>query len=840
MLCITGVRGQAADSNPYPHISGILANRCVACHGPTVQEAGLRLDALAWDFADQKSRDAWLNVARLVSRGEMPPQEKPQLTPDEIGFIDGAVRSAVEHAAITRDGGAGRSPMRRLTRDEYAAHVLNVLGLSDLPGRVDLAQRLPADPSGHGFSNDGQTLVFQEMHVQAYFDALERALATVLPDPDAESPAFAYVVEPETLKIGGVYRKQANKWLVPMTGASTQPDGDINAAMVVAGSTKLTEDGRGLIFPPVFNFGDSMGEDKGLDGTLYITYPQVMTNGTIRVRIRAAAMVRPGGGPANLRLGLQNLANKQYAYLPIADIPISHAEWRDYEVDLHLDLIDFPYVTFVNGRRMGIRIGNRYAPVRGRPKVNAKSDSAAIAAHEAEKNTDPDLLIDRIEILGPGLLGEAHPSRRGALAAGYGNDNEDGARAALLALAGPAWRRPVTADEIEPFIALYAKRRAAGKGHNAALRHAAATLLLMPDTLFLIERKAKTMAPLNGVELANRLSFFLWSRRPDDDLLAAAPRLNDPQVLRQQAERLLADPRGRAFTHGFMFEWLSLSRIIDDAVPMRSKVSNPDRDRATTLLVRDLQAEPGHLLSAFIAADAPASRLLDSDRIAVNGRLAEWYGLEGISGDSFQLAPAPGERRHGLMTMSGVIIAASRGHKEAQIYRGVYVLDALLGEPPGVPPPGVPPLPQEKGKKRGPSGLRERLAEHTNTASCQTCHRKIDPLGFVWEQYDAFGVPIRDRAGSLTPANTAGQLPDRTPFADLAGFVAAINTPESPSRHRFHEVLVRRLMSYALGRSLTLADDAQVAELMRGGEATQWRLRQLILDLIASRCFTHG
>jgi hypothetical protein len=451
---------------------------------------------------------------------------------------------------------------------------------------------------------------------------------------------------------------------------------------------------------------------------------------------------------------------------------------------------------------------------------------------------------------GPGTL--AWPQRRhqALLAAGDKlTDEKERASAILTEVASRAWRRPVTAAEIAPFVKLYQDRRQAGESRDAAFLQPLTGVLVSPFAIYIVERKAEKVAPLTDLELANRLSTFLWGRGPDKELLdlAVADKLRDPRHLAEQVERLLDDPRSAVFAEDFVRRLLALERVENDPIDFAPTLRTFDAGVTALREVRlkhDLAREPVRYFEHVLKQNRSLHELVGSDYILVNDRLANYYGIADVTGSEFRTVPAPTDRTRGWLTMAGVLAAASRGNKEATIHRGVYLLQRFLGEHPGTPPGNVESLEvQAKADgKRAKLTIREQVKLHTSINTCQLCHRKIDPLGFVWADFNHLGKNIA-AAQPKTPATAidcSGQFPDGRKFSDLESFAALLKDAAAKSRYQFGEVLLRQLAGYALARPLNLHDEAELRELVRSAQRDGWRLREVIKAIVVSKSFTHG
>lgn len=819
----------------------LLTRHCVKCHGGEDPAGGMRLDASEASFADAKAREGWEKVYSQLVRGGMPPPEMPRLNPDELEVVTSWIRRESERGLIAERGGAGRTVMRRLTRVEYARLLEDVLGLHFKNVRLNLHERLPIDPQSPELVNDGELLNFQNLHLKSYVDLAERVVAAAITDEPRPEP-FTYRIDPRSLKING---DELRGHVAPHEHA-----GKSWLAFVMLRSSERTDAG-GVRMPPRY---DSFGGGISHSGAWNISVPFFRPTGVLRIRIRAGAIIPPGEGAPVMRVSLNNeMANEKFI-LDVASITVANPadELRDYEIEVPLELVDFPYIFCERSGQMLVQIGNEYVPLGDRIMPPREKGAANVWPWE-----EPRLVIDEVVITGPGS-GQWPPELHRAVTAAGENiaDDELRATAILRDVAAKAWRRPVTADEIGPFVALYKQRLADGQSRDGGLREPLVAILVSPQAVYLVEHKAARPAALSGMELANRMSFFLWGGRPDGELsgLGISGKLRDPAVLASQVERMLDDSRSEVFITEFVTRLLALERLEHDPINFDLHVRTFSKARVAEVreqrLEHDLALEPVRYFGHVLRNNRPVHELIGSDYLIVNDRLAKYYGLAEVEGGEFRVVPAPEDRRRGWLTMAGVVAAASRGNKEATILRGVYLLDRFLGEHPGVPPGNVEPLEAQAKveKKRKSLPLREQVALHTAVNTCALCHRKIDPLGFVWAEFDHLGQKAARPAGKPdTPApvvDCSGKLPDGRAFADLAEFAELLNVRKesagSTGRYQFGEVLIRRLTAYALSRPLNLADDKLISSLVQRAESDGWRLREIIKAIIGSESFTSG
>lgn len=410
------------------------------------------------------------------------------------------------------------------------------------------------------------------------------------------------------------------------------------------------------------------------------------------------------------------------------------------------------------------------------------------------------------------------------------NNNQDRVRIVLQTFLPRAYRRPVTDEEIDRLL-VFARLSLTQEGESfirpmsayAAMRAA----LNSPYFLYRIEDDpAEGVAPINEYELASRLSYFLWSSMPDDELIALAKEGKLRERQDEQVRRMLKDAKSRALVENFAEQWLHLSAL--------AKVSPdpklyPEFDEPLREAMRE---ETARFVQHVIAEDRSVMELLNADYTFLNARLAKHYGIEGVEGDEFQLVQLePGQHRGGLLTQGSILTLTSPPTRTSPVKRGIWVLETLFNDPPSPPPADVPPLEDEGGRLTGT--VRQVLQKHRDKAECAGCHNKIDPYGLALENYSAIGA-WRDKEGnSDNTIDSSGVLPDGKSFRDVAEFRAAINGRQA----EFREALVEKLLIYSLGRGLEYADRAAVQEICARSESGGDRFSCVILAIVESDLF---
>jgi hypothetical protein len=400
----------------------------------------------------------------------------------------------------------------------------------------------------------------------------------------------------------------------------------------------------------------------------------------------------------------------------------------------------------------------------------------------------------------------------------------------LTALARRAYRRPPVPREIDALVRLADRAVAAGQSAEQGLQLAIQAMLVSPNFLFRIERDpdpldSSAVHDVSQYELASRLSYFLWSSMPDDELfaLAGSGRLRDPDVLTAQVDRMLADPRASAFAANFAGQWLE-TRNLDVVKP------DPDKFKEWTPELRDaMKTETTMFFEYVLRENRPVSDFLNADYTFLNERLAAHYGIAGVTGSEFRRVALATDRRGGVLSQAGVLTVSSYPTRTSPVIRGKYVLQNLLGIPPAPPPPDVPALEESAGG--GARSMREQLEVHRRNPSCAACHRNMDPLGFGLENYDAIGR-WRDADGEFE-VDASGTLPDGQKFGS-AGEMRALLVSQLP---QFSRTLTQKMLTYALSRGLKPYDRRTVDSIQRAVVADGYRFRTMVHEIVKSLPF---
>jgi hypothetical protein len=401
-------------------------------------------------------------------------------------------------------------------------------------------------------------------------------------------------------------------------------------------------------------------------------------------------------------------------------------------------------------------------------------------------------------------------------------------RSCLTRLANAAFRRPVTAPEIKPYLDLAERYLEDNKDFWAAARYGVRAILTSPRFLYLAEAAPKQGAgKLDSYELASRLSYFLWSSMPDDSLreVAASGKLNTPSELRSQVERMLKDPRASSLSENFVGQWLHLRKLGEmPPDPEKSKAYYADN------LEEAMREETRRYFQHVLSNNRSILDFVDSDYTFLNAALARHYNIPGVIQEGFKkVSLKPEHHRGGLLGHGSILTATSNGVETQPVVRGVWILENLLGTPPNPPPPDIDPIEPDT---RGVTTIRALMEKHRNNPTCFECHRKIDPLGLSMEHYDYIGV-WRDRYNKKLPIDGSGKMPDGTVINGPTGIKQYLSTrPE-----QFTRCLTEKLFIYAMGRRISFIDRDDIDRIVAVMPRHSYGLRELIQQVVASEPF---
>lgn len=743
---------------------------CVTCHSDKLRTGGLSLQTV--DLTDvPKAAETWEKVIRKLRVGAMPPLGAPHPDGASLDGLASFLETELDRAASANPN-PGRAGMHRLNRAEYANAIHDLLALD-----VDAAALLPPDDESSGFDNIADVLKVSPSLMERYLSASWNISRLAVGDPRIVPSTTTYRVRPDLSQdqhIDGLPLGTRGGILVrhtfPLDGEYVikvrlwRNTFDLMRGMEDPHQIEISLDGVRLDLITVGGREDfvKMAQNPGLFGA------DLDQRLTVRVPVKA---------------GVHAIA--------AATLLRSHAV-KD-------DLI--------------------------KPFLRTTVDGLDITG-------DPS--VDRLTVEGP--FQEAGPgetaARRRIFICRPGNAQEElpCARKILTALARHAYRRPVKDDDLETLLSFYQRRRNANGSFEAGIEAALQYILASPEFLFRVEPDPAGAAPdsiyrVSDLALASRLSFFLWSSIPDDQLvtLAAQNRLHEPAVLEQQVRRMLADARSDALISNFAEQWLFLRNLKSSAPNLDVY---PDFDDN---LRQAMKQETELFFESIVREDRNVLDLLNADYTFVNERLARHYGMPGIYGSQFRRVPVTDERRRGLLGQASILTITSYPARTSAVQRGKWILTNILGTPPTPPPPNVPELKEsEEGK---PRSLRERMEAHRANAVCAGCHKVMDPIGFALENFDAVGHWRNTDDGA--PIDPSGTLFNGTRVdGPVALRQMLVSRPQV-----FAGVMTEKLLTYALGRGLEYYDMPAVRKIVHNAAANNFRFSSLVLGVVNSTPF---
>jgi len=758
----------------------VVERYCFDCHNRLDLTAGIAFDTMSPDaIADEA--EVWERAIRKLRGGLMPPAGSPRPEGESVANLISWLTDEIDSAAADAAATPGRVALRRLNRREYTRAIRDLLDL-----RIDATTLLPEDNVAGFFDNNADALQVSPAFVDQYVSAARAIALEAVGDPDAPPVTTTYG-DPANMVIS-----------LPPRGAA----GTGRQQHHIAGLPFGTRGGFSVMhnFPVDGDYELTIG-----DMALAREVPRMEFENTVVALLDGEEIYRTNiGGEADHKA-----------------------------IDQLLD----PAVEEINGRLRRIRFhataGQHDVAVTFVQRSFAESDerTRTIALEGGQERIQA---AHALEIRGPlTVTGMSDsPSRRKIFICNPADmaDQRPCAQEIVTTLAERAFRRPVAGDDVTGLMAFYDAGAASGD-FDTGVRDAVSAILASPHFLYRAEAAAADgVRTLSDLELASRLSFFLWSSLPDDELLelAADSRLSQPDVLESQVSRMLADPRALALVNDFAFQWLEVAKL-DEIVPDRGEFPH-----ASGLLdPRDLLREELRLfIDSILRSDRSIVGLLDADHTFLNERLAMHYGIENVKGARFREVTLEDSRRYGLLGKGAILMLTAYPNRTSPVLRGAWIQERLLGAPPPEPPPDVPELAQnERGQP--PKSLRERLERHRENPTCFACHGVMDPLGFALENFNAVGQYRSHDPDTRTPIDAGGVLPDGTAVAgpdDLRN--ALLEHPQW-----FVQAFTENLFEYALGRRIDYRDMPTVRGIVRDAEADDFTFESIVLGIVSSDAF---
>ncbi len=756
----------------------LLEQHCYECHDSAEREAGLALDALSPETIGDHA-EVWEKVVRKLRGRMMPPPGGQRPDNAEVDAFVAWLEATLDQSAA--EPAPGHLTLHRLNRTEYANAIKDLLALD-----VDAEALLPADDPEDGFDNVAAALQVSPSFIDQYLSAARNLAAQAVGTPAARAVGVPYTI------------------------------GDLRAQQFYVEGLPLGTRGGGLIehyFPS--------------DGEYRLNIGDLVTGLWVLDQEHANTLIATLDGQKFFELpigGGEDLKALDQIGAPAVD-------------RINAQLKNIPFTTTAGPHKLGVTFLHRSF---------AESDRQ-MRAQAPGGGQDAVLTLRSLEIFGPVTATgvSATPSRAKIFSCEPPESAQAGASAAcateiITRLANEAFRGLPSDTEIPKLMRLYelgAANAADVAGINApfeeGIEYALAGVLAHPKFLYRLETppadaSGEAAYALTSVELASRLSFFLWGTIPDAELreIAVADRLKDPQVLEQQVRRMLADPRSSTLATSFAYQWLGLGKL-DSLAPDPETFGDVDGQ-----IREHFKTEARLFVDSIFRADSSVLDLLTAKHTYLNENLALHYGLNDVRGKRFRRIELTDETRFGLLGKGGVLLASSYPNRTSAVLRGQWVMKTILGTPPVEPPPDVEALTENVAGEPA-AGVRERLEAHRTNSSCNGCHGIIDPLGFALENFDAVGRwRDKDREAG-TPIDSSGVLVDGTPIhGPLELRAALLARPD-----QFVQTFTERLMVYGLGRSLDYHDMPTVRRIVRAAADEDYRFSAIVLGIVDSRQF---
>jgi hypothetical protein len=758
-----------------------LLNRyCVTCHNERLHTAGLKLDQL--NFVDIGSAASVMEkVVKKLRAGEMPPNGMPRPDRQSLDALISWMETSLDRWAAANPN-PGHVALHRLNRTEYANAIRDLLDLD-----MDIASSLPPDDADQqGFENIAGVLSVSPGLLEAYMTAAERISRFAVGDPSIV-PVF------NTYSIGKT---------------SGQND-------------RMSED-----LPFGSRGGLAVHYFFPVDGRYLVK---------IRLRRQLYDYIVGLGIPQKLQVTLDGKLAKEFIVggedhgtpAPatfVGAIP-GDPGWEEY-----LHLADQGLETRFEAKAGARVLGVSFVKEAVEPEGNVQSRNSTFGL-SSDELAHGNAAIDTVSVGGPFQV-EGHGASRSRQRVFVCDSSKGGnadvcAEKILATLMRRAFRRPVKPSDLKSLFAFYKSGQSRG-GFEAGIQFAIQAMLSDPEFLFRVEDVPADAAPgtvyrLSDLELASRLSFFLWSSIPDDELLDAAVhgKLRNPGVLESEVKRMLGNERSKALVDNFALEWLDL-RKIRGVTPDQGQF--PDFDDG---LRAAFEKETELFLDSQIRGDHSVKDLLNANYTFVNEDLAQYYGIPGIYGSHFRQITLNDTRRRGLLGQASILTLTSYPNRTSPVLRGKWLLDNVLGTPPPPPPPDVPPL-NESGSNGKLTSVRERMEQHRKNPGCAICHLRMDPLGFALENFDAIGRWRHTSDG--VAVNASASMPDGTILEGAEGLrKLLLNRSE-----QFTRTVAEKLLSYALGRELGYYDAPAVRQIIREASASDDRWSAIVLGIVKS------
>jgi hypothetical protein len=787
----------------------VLSRSCTGCHNDRARMGSLSLEAYTDGPTALAHPEVWQKVLNKLAAGEMPPRNAPPVGAAELAAVIGwlkTVPGVKDTTPVATTGNAGRVTARRLNRVEYNNTIRDLLGVAARP-----ADQFPVDDSGYGFDNNGDVLTVSPLLMEKYMQAAK--------DISRLAVYGEAVPEKPTRIVRLLNRRSPDAHdVLPAGNAGVYLPYSLRGAMY--GTFTFPVDAEYEFRLRIANFrGDNDADLPEEEKARRAEERRKLAEQRRLERLKAGN----GGAPPPPRVPREPTPEELKARDEAARIAAPPRK-------LILAVDGAPVIsTVIEGNssfgysqgeftaRVAVKAGERF--------IRASYPELANLANPLE-NINPDmrrgLFVDYLDIVGPFNPSKARPASYQKIFTCQ-EKTPRCARAILTGLLERAYRRPVTEAEIAPKLALVTLAQREGDSFDEGIRLALQAILASPSFLFRIEADAKPQ--VTDIELASRLSYFLWASMPDPELmtLARSGRLGRPQVLEAQVRRMLADPKAHNLVDNWAAQWLQL-RNLGRTKPDPARFPKVDDE-----LLDAMRTETSLFIEAIIKEDRSILDIIDAPFTFLNGPLARHYGISGVDGEEFRRVSLDGQQRSGVLTQAAILTVSSYPTRTSIPVRGKWVMENLLGTPPPPPPDNVPSLNETNVGTE--VSLRQRLEQHRRDPSCSPCHNVMDPIGFGLENYDAVGA-WRTMDGRF-PIESSGTLPDGTTFSGSKALKAILKGQSD----QFVRNVTEKLLTYSLGRGLERFDAPTVDAISGRVAANGHKFSSLVLEVVKSAPF---
>ena len=795
LLLIHGAQGSIKSISFEKEILPVLKANCIKCHGGDKQKGDVRLDTLSTDFLnDRRAAEIWHDASDQIKLGEMPPEGEKALSSKERRLLTEWIDSNLKDALQKMKGEENEAVIRRLNRTEYQYTMEDLLGL-----KMNYIDGLASDPlSPDGFLNNGKALGMSSLQIEHYLKTARKAFGLILNDEERPELEVAEV-----------------KW---------------NKSNIRGPSSKAY----------VGKSDNRLGRVHYWHGN----FQQPPKSGRFTIKIKARHERKPGY-PSPILHGkygffVSGLTLNIQGALP--EVEIDSNETKTYEISSYAELFPMTLANVPDSKLNGV-LTLRNALDDGNPipkqleKITEAKDKKGKVKKKKTKyypedSNFPKIIIESVEFITNDYSTWPSQVHQEIVLPEEDLNNNQTAKSVISRFLERAWRKTIDSETAEKWFQHFKKIRDQENSAIYALRETLATSLASTNFLYLSEPKPNesNSAVLTSYELATRLSYFIWSSMPDDELrtLADKNRLNDSEVLTMQIKRMLRDPKSNRFAEEFSRQWLDLAGVDRVAVNPRYHQNFDNR------LKPYMQTESLEFFKEIFRKDLPITKIIDADFTMLNARLAKHYELEGPKSQHFERTSLKGTNRTGgILGHASIHLSGSDGAESHPIRRAVWVRERLLHDPPKPPPPDVPGI-EESVADFEKLSLREQLEFHRQKESCNDCHRTLDPWGIALEEYSAVGLKREKTTVHKKPITSDTILPGNHPVdgvAELQKFIL------SNRRDQFAHAICSKVLTYALGRSLSLEDEILVNELKDKFVKERFRLSGLIENIVLSETF---